>query len=288
MSDTPLRLAVVSTPRVGNSWIRVLISDLYQVASVAYHELSESDWQALPAECVLQIHWRREPDFAAALQRHGFRVLTVARHPLDVLISILQFAVHEPDTARWLCGRHGDETGIWGAMPRSRPFLEYATGPRAAELLAVTRDWWAAPGVVPLRYEDFVADPVRELNRLAEYFGSARADASEVRDRAALGKLPTVNSHFWQGKPGLWRALLPAAEANEIRAALAPALAELGYACDPDPALDAATADRNWVRLAGPSLRAGLARAMTGHRTQVDALHQRIAELEAHFTRRAG
>jgi hypothetical protein len=236
----------------------------------------------------LQIHWRREPEFEAALRRHGFRVLTIARHPLDVLISILQFAVHEPETARWLCGRHGDEASIWGAMPRSRPFLEYATGPRAAELLAVTCDWWAAPGVVPLRYEDFVADPVRELNRLAEHIGPARADASEVRDRAALGKIPTTNSHFWQGKPGLWRALVPTAEATEVRAAIAPALAELGYACDPDPALDAVTADRNWIRLVGPALRAGLSRAMTGHRAEVDALRQRIAELESHFTRRAG
>jgi hypothetical protein len=287
MQRAPLRIAVVSTPRVGNSWIRTLIADAYQVPGLPFHELSADDWRELPPECVLQIHWRKEPGFEAALRENGFRVLTVCRHPLDVLISILQFAIHEPATARWLQGRHGNESGIWGAMPRSRSFIEYAASPRAAELLAVTCDWWGQPGVVGVRYEDFVADPIRELTRLSAEYGPLRVDPRAVCERSAMGKLPTINSHHWQGRPGLWRTFLPAAEAQEIAAAIGPVLERLGYVCDPDSTLSPSEADRNWVQRAGPALRAGLDRAMSGHRLELElaraeseSLRQRIAELE--------
>src|SRR5262245_53411084 len=119
----PLRLAVVSTPRSGNTWIRKLIADGYGLPEVALHTLEEHDWRQLPRECALQIHWRREPQFLARLAEHGFRVLTVARHPLDVLISILHFVVYDSQSERWLLGQGGSEDGIWGAMPRSRSFI---------------------------------------------------------------------------------------------------------------------------------------------------------------------
>ena len=109
---------------------------------------SDADWENLPPEVVLQLHWRRDPGFVERLSAHGFRVVTVARHPLDVLISILHFCVYESESEHWLLGAGGSEAGIYAAMPRSRAFVEYATGPRAAGLLAVTPDWWGQPGVV--------------------------------------------------------------------------------------------------------------------------------------------
>src|SRR5476649_184977 len=125
--EAPLRIAVIGTPRSGNSWLRLLVGSATGLHTFAVHELSASVLAGLPPECVVQIHWRREPDFLAFLAAHGFRVLTVARHPLDVLISILQFAVHDSESDRWLLGRGGDESGIFGAMPGSRVFVEYAT-----------------------------------------------------------------------------------------------------------------------------------------------------------------
>jgi hypothetical protein len=304
MSEQPLRVAVVSTPRSGNTWVRTLVAGTFGLQQVASHELSDDDWRSLPANCALQIHWRREPEFVARLDEYGFRVLTVARHPLDVLISVLHFSTHTAETARWLCGRGGDESTIWAAMPRSRPFVEYATGPRAAELLAITCDWWGQSGVIGVRYEDIVADPVTELAKLSGPLGPTRTAPAAVAEEATLVNLRrhSVNSHFWQGRPGLWRSLLPTAEAREIAAAVAPVVATLGYTCDPDPDLDPGSADRNWVALAGPPLRAAIDRATTGHTTQIEyfrataeiarrqaeeykaeltGLRDRIAELEA-------
>src|SRR5262245_18718493 len=118
--DDPLRIAVISTPRAGNTWIRHLLGSAYQLPHFARHSLTDADWEALPREVILQIHWRRTPEFVAKLVHHDFRVVTVARHPLDVLISILHFCIYESESDHWLLGAGGSESEIYAAMPRSQ------------------------------------------------------------------------------------------------------------------------------------------------------------------------
>jgi Sulfotransferase domain len=279
--DVPLRIAVVSTPRAGNTWVRHLLGAAYQIPHLARHSMSDGDWETLPPEVVLQIHWRRTPEFVAKLEQHGFQVVTVARHPLDVLISILHFCLYESESEQWLLGAGGSEAEIYAAMPRSRAFIEYAMGPRAAELLAVTPDWWGQPNVVGLRYEDCVRDTLGEMRRLEMAFGPVRCGSViDVVEACSLGRLRKVatNNHFWQGSPDLWRHLLPMAEASEVAGTLPP----LGYSCDPDPNLDALTADRNWVQLVGNEIKETLKRNTEGHKAQLKEKDDRIAELDAH------
>jgi Sulfotransferase domain len=276
-----MRIAVVSTPRAGNTWVRHLLGAAYQIPHLARHVMTDADWAALPPEVVLQLHWRRTPDFAARLEQQGFRVVTVARHPLDVLISILHFCIYESESEQWLLGAGGTEAEIFGAMPRSRVFVEYATGPRASELLHVTTDWWGQPNTVGVRYEDLVGDTGRELQRIINAIGPARCESlTQAVEASAMGRLrpTTTNNHFWQGRPGLWRHLLPAPEANEI----AKGLPKNDYTMDPDPALDALSADRNWVRLVGQEMKQALRRATEGHRAQLQEKADRVAVLEAH------
>lgn len=276
-----MRIAVVSTPRAGNTWVRHLLATAYRLPHLARHAMADADWAELPPEVVLQLHWRRTPEFAAKLDQHGFHVVTVSRHPLDVLISILHFCIHESESEHWLLGAGGSEADVFGAMPRSRVFIEYAKGPRAAELLAVTPDWWGRPGVVGVHYEDLVADAEGELRRLEKTLGRVPCNSiAEAVEACSMERLRqrSINSHFWQGRPGLWRLLLPAAEAREI-AALLP---DLGYPIEPDPRLDALTADRNWVRLVGEETKQALRKATEGHLAQIKEKDDRITDLERH------
>ena len=137
-----LRLAVVSTPRVGNMWLRRQLVALYGLEERSSHTPDEVDWPALPSACVLQLHWARTRAFERTLRRNGFRVLVLTRHPLDTLISILHFARHEPETARWLDGAEGDEHSILDADPTSPAFRAYATGRRAHALINLSSRWW--------------------------------------------------------------------------------------------------------------------------------------------------
>ncbi len=279
--STPLRIAVVSTPRSGNTWLRRLLQAVYGVQEVAVHQLADDDWERLPAEVALQLHWPRTPEFVDKLTRHGFRVLTLARHPLDVLVSILHFSWYEPETRNWLLGEGGNEDGLRAAMPRSRTFVDYCTGPRAAALLNVTADWWGRPEVVSLRYEDAVADPLAACGVLAERFGPPRCpDLTAAVEGCSLAasRRGSQNNHFWKGQPGLWRELLPAAEANDILAAVRPACERLGYAADPDPALTPAAADAAWVRYAGQELADTVRRNLEGFNTEMNRVHRAVAD----------
>jgi hypothetical protein len=255
------RVVIVSTPRSGNTWLRHLLSVVYEIPTIAVHNPRDLDWDTLPRDCILQMHWHPIPSFLTRLEQGRFRVIVLARHPLDTLISILHFSLHEP-TARWLEGEEGNERSIFGAMPRSSAFLQYAAGPRARALLSVTAEWWNLPGALQVHYESMVRDPQAELARVVEALGgeikkplgTALAATTIPRLRA----MTQNDHHFWQGKIGLWRSLLTAHEAIEITRTHSAVTETLGYACDPDPDLNAVQADSNWIKLIWADLAADL------------------------------
>jgi hypothetical protein len=247
------RLAIVSTPRSGNTWVRSLLGKAVGCPSLSVHRPGDLDWDTLPAACILQVHWRPTPEFIAQLNCYRFQVVVVSRHPLDVLISILHFALHDNSTLYWLDGDGGDERSIRGAMPCSRAFLNYATSDRVAKLLSISRQWWRVPGVGRLRYEDLVANPAGEVSRLVRVLDmplttpidAAVADSTLSRLRAETQCM----HHFWQGRPGLWRTLLAADVARAIAETHAGHFKALDYECDPDPLLDRRRADSLWLDL---------------------------------------
>jgi hypothetical protein len=253
-----LRVIVVSTPRSGNTWLRHQLNNLYGFNSrprgeLAVHEPGHVPWGDLPADCVLELHWRRAEPLTALVRTHGFRVVTLARHPLAVLISILQYAQHIDETVKWLRGEGGDESSLVGATPCSEAFLRYATSPRAAALLSVSPMWWRAPGVVRVRYEDLVRDGSGALRRLTRALAPAPVDRiMQAVHTCTIDHLrrPDNAPHFWQGSPDLWRSLLTADSARRIHAAHPRVFRALGYRCDPDPSLTVARADAEWRRLA--------------------------------------
>ena len=255
----PVRLAVVSTPRAGNMWLRRQLVALFDLEERSAHTPAEVDWESLPKACVLQLHWPRTRSFVKTLDRHGFRVVVLSRHPLDVLISILHFSAHEPQTARWLDGAYGDERSIIGVEPTSHAFWKYATSRRAQALIDLSAQWWKH-GLVAIRYEDLVASPALELQRVADAVGVTPALAPDaVTEQVTFGTLKseTSNQHFWQGQPNHWRALLPELEAGDIAHPHRRVIGKLGYKVDPDPRLTHGEAVDRWRakatgRAAGP------------------------------------
>ena len=229
-------------------WLRRQLVQLYGLEEVSAHTPREVDWEGLPERCVLQIHWPRTRAFRTTLRRNGFRVVVLARHPLDVLLSILQFAPHEPETARWLDSLYGDEQAIIGATPVSRAFVDYATGPRARALLDISLQWWRHD-LVSLHYEELASDPARQLHRIVDAVRVSPALRPEdVGDAVTFEGLKNeaTNHHFWQGQPYHWRELLPAHVAEAAAAPYARLLHTLGYSLDPDTTLTDEMAHARW------------------------------------------
>jgi hypothetical protein len=191
------------------------------------------------------------------------------RHPLDVLISILQFSLHD-QTGRWLEGEEGNERSIYGAMPRSSAFLDYAMSERAAALLSISLQWWNWPGCTQVLYEVLNRNPQGELQRIAEECGGTPCISFEqaVADQT-INKLRTRTQrdhHFWIGQPGLWKSLLTTGEVKQLAEALQPQFTDFDYDWDADPQLSGSQADANWIKLVWADMANDLHEARTTKR----------------------
>src|SRR4051794_20484801 len=142
-----LRLAINSTPRSGNTWVRMQLAALYGLEQIPVHHADEIDWGNLPARCVIQTHWWPLDPFLEQLANNRVRVVVLARHPLDVLMSWLNLAYYKHQDGRCPGGGACTECGIAGVSPTSRAFLDYAAGGLGRLLLCHTPAWWYRPGV---------------------------------------------------------------------------------------------------------------------------------------------
>lgn len=295
-----LRLAIVGSPRSGNTWLRGLLANVLGLEELAFHDPAAVGWETLPPRCALQLHWHPTDDFRGLLVRYGFRVVTPTRHPLDLLLSVLNYAYYTHDPA--ICTRTACATcSILGVSPRSEQFLAYTRGKYATDILAISRNWWARPETIRVRYEDLVLDTPAELRRIINELGaSAQSDPEEVTARFAIDSLRSrhevMHYHYWQGRPNYWRSFLTAETAAQIAEVHPGAFATFGYACDPNPNLDPVQADLNWYRQQLQSTRLHLRNEREKHqvtrqqleatRSQLDHVHE-ILWLEREQHRRS-
>lgn len=255
------RIAVIGTPRSGNTWLRALLADLANAKQTAVHRPDDVAWDDLKDDGVLQIHWMPTDSFLELLDRHDFRVVSMARHPLDVLISVLQYVRNARETHQWLDGAGGTEEDLIGALPTDPATLSYGTSTRFTALLATTPAWWDRPETVRSRYEDLVADTSQELSRIAAELGIVGDIEASVNKNSLTGlrsQYPLRSFHFWKGSPGLWRELLTTETAQAIAQHQAAAFDQLGYACEANPTLTPDGALANWYRIDNDALTAQL------------------------------
>lgn len=248
-ADRPLhRIAIVSTPRSGNSWVRSVLRDALAMPDIAVNNPRDIPAD-LPERAVLQLHWYREPNFQDYLHANGFRLLVLSRHPLDVLISAWHFMQYEPATSRWLEGNAELPSDISDHPPAAQAFLSYATSWGAENLLSVSYQWWHDPAAIRCRYEDLVRDPVTGFTELIQSLGGCPRNvcaALQTNQLGAFQRLP--NRHGWQGQPGLWRKMLPPAAALQVWWKHHRVFKTLGYGM-PLNAVSRRRAARNWQRL---------------------------------------
>lgn len=243
-----MRIAIVSTPRSGNTWIRTVLSSLYDLRQISVH--NPVDLPAEPADnCIVQLHWYREPNFQHWLRRHGFHVVVIARDPRDVLLSMLHFARREPETSRWLEGNAELPPDFGAAQPTDPTFARYALSWGAENVLGVSYAWWHEPDAIRLRYEELVRDPARALAPLLARLGNGNPLGDALHQARLEVWQATWNNHGWQGMPGLWRSLIPPGLARRIYRRHARVFRTLGYERG-FSLLTRGAARRHWARLA--------------------------------------
>jgi len=250
----PLRLFAACTPRTGSTWFGRVLGDLLDVGVNSFGMPLNVNWTELPPDgCIVVMHRRRSVAFEGFLREHGFRLTAMARHPLDVLLSILTYARtprNREYSALWIEGECGNEETLADASPTSEAFVRYALSWRAAALLDVSTSW--AARAEHASYERLVLQPHAELARLCAALGATpRNDVDAVLARHTLRTFgENAPGHVWRGEPGIWRKLIVPELARAIRDRHPEAFTAFGYEADADPALTLERAQQNWVELA--------------------------------------
>jgi aryl sulfotransferase len=165
---------------------------------------------------------------------HG--AVYIARDPRDVAISCAHFMDCGVDE---MIRRMGDP----GTTIANRPSLPQFPQPLGGWSDHV-RSWLDDGGmpVHPVRYEDLLAEPAEQLAKVADFLGISHDAASEAVDSVRFEALreqedkrgfreSTANQtrFFRQGKAGVWRSVLSAAQVKRLEKDHGEVMARLGY-----------------------------------------------------------
>lgn len=266
---------LASYPKSGNTWIRCLIASLQNgaaamnlddlalalpnAASRAWlagyldvdigdltlaelHLLRGAAYRRCAAQTLsmLKVHDCYDPMLFPATATLG--TVYIVRDPRDIAPSWADHASLDLDAAIRQLGESA--TIMSGTMSRYRPQARQRFGSWSEHVAA----WSHAPGPrLLLRYEDLLADPLRETARLADFLGLPTDPAQVARAVAAcrfqalhdaeqrLGFMERQEGQtrfFRQGRAGAWRTALSAAQAARVIADHGPTMAWLGYRDD--------------------------------------------------------
>jgi hypothetical protein len=256
-----MRIALVGSPRCGNNWVRRVMSDVLGYPHFAAHSVEEFP-KELPPDCILNIHALNEPPDNAFFEKHSCKIIVLARHPLDIFVSVLQFARYEPSVHKWLDGSCRIPSDAASLCPDDASFVDWMTGAGAKRLLSVSLSWWQGSQSIRLRYEDLVARPHESFNSIFDGLGAKCINGLD----AALDKYTVVyfvefKNHGWLGTPGIYRKLITPPNCERVFASQAEYFTTLGYSAGGDGGLSHERAREQYFALLSVSAAPSAGRA---------------------------
>ena len=236
---------LTSYPRSGNTWMRFLVGNLlHQGKPVTFlnmeglvpdmYKHSDRTLRHLPRPRILKSHECFDPRYR--------RIIYIVRDPRDVVVSNYHWEMKkqsmrdaypiEKFVDEWMEPVYWVRVGSWG---------DHVTS------WVSTRQ--GHDGFLLLRYEDLLADPTRELAKVARILGLESAPerlarAVELSSADRMRKLEKEQGSKWvetrntrqdkqfvrQAASGGWRATLPAECVSRIETEWGPLMKSLGYA----------------------------------------------------------
>jgi len=236
---------LTSYPRSGNTWMRFLVGNLvHQHEAVTFlnverlvpdmYKHSDRTLRNLPRPRILKSHECFDPRYR--------RTIYIVRDPRDVVVSNYHWEMKkrsmgeaypiEKFVAGWLEPVYWIRIGSWGDHVTSWLSTRHGHG-----------------DFLLLRYEDLLADPKRELARIARLLGlepvpERLARAAELSSADRMRKLEKEQGGKWvetrntrqdkqfvrQGTSGGWRTVLTEESVALIEKVYGPIMKNLGYA----------------------------------------------------------
>jgi len=210
----------------------------------------------LPSDCILNIHALNEPLEKEFFERRSCEFIVLARHPLDIFVSVLQFARNEPAVHQWLDGSCGIPHDPASLCPDDARFVDWMTGAGATNLLSVSLSWWRDPqSTIRIRYEDLVSRPHESFSSIFNRLGAKSIDGLDAAlDKYGVSYFAEFKNHGWLGRPGAYRRFVTSSNCERVYASQAEYFMTMGYSAEGDIGLSHETArDQYFASLPTPA-----------------------------------
>jgi hypothetical protein len=238
-----LRVAIFSTPKTGNSWLRALIRHAYGLPDVYLApERSFRSFADLGPAWVSHQHYFPSEELVATLLAEEITVLTTLRHPGDTLVSYFQYVASSPNPPE----SPDDELLLKDKGSIGDHTAEFAR--RFFPAIYSYSKAWSDLGAQVVRYEDLFANPLKVLRGLAALLGAAPEDSLRWAVLLCRPDVFRVSGevdprHLWSARPKQWKSELPSALVDRLRTTepYVEICRTFGYDWDPDrlcPAYD--------------------------------------------------
>ena len=232
--SSALRIAVISPPHSGDDLLARLLSEAIGADEIEFGHPGDVDWEHLPEEFVLRLHWQSTRRLRAVLNEKGIRVVGLARHPFDLLLSMNASVKSADDRLDSAASEESQEARLRTAGLSDETFIRWATSEPIKESVSITAGWWKSPSTVRVVYEELLSDPEGTVLRTLEDCGlGGSIDRSHLASLIARSRLRTVAAHPSDStgpKATTWIRAFTPVDLKILFTAYSTTLKALGYA----------------------------------------------------------
>jgi SAM-dependent methyltransferase len=238
-----LRIMIVSTPKTGNTWVKYLLANIYELPVVEVGpSFDAAEVDGLGPRWITHQHYGVQPDILDYGKRNDVVFVTTVRHPGDALLSKFHFVRSYVDQLTFadvdlspLMARDGDTVG---------EHTVYYVRHGFHVSLDISLNWMRTGRSHVIRYEDLWRNPVPALQKLTAAICEVPLDriqrSVELCDFDLMRTMPGADPKlFRKGQVGNWKQELPQEILDVFRHTepYPSQFAELGYTLDPDDPL---------------------------------------------------
>ena len=237
-----MKIIIVGTPKTGNTWVKHLLGDLYNLPIVTLNpEFDVNEAAAAGPNWIAHQHYLPKQALLSWGKANGVIFITAIRHPADVLVSLWHHIRKSNEKhadirlGTLIIRTAGGISGVSMLDLLESDFHIY---------LNLSISWLQALGTIVLRYEDLWTHPLETLTRLTDAIEPRSLESLKLSLCACeLGLMQQLfdpeKKLIRQGGTGAWREILHA-NIKEAFTQLDPypaQFAALGYTMDEsDPA----------------------------------------------------
>lgn len=96
-----LKIIVVGTPKTGNTWVKHLLADVYNLPIVDFGpEFSVAEAEAAGSDWISHQHYLPRHALVSWAKAKNVIFVSVVRHPADVLISLWHHVRKQPNQSK--------------------------------------------------------------------------------------------------------------------------------------------------------------------------------------------